>query len=77
MTDLKQFDISEEEWREVETSGGLKIRIENPKILFIRKGGATHRVLDSEGVVHCYPAPENGHSVIRWKTRKGLSPVRF
>jgi hypothetical protein len=70
-------DISSEEWREVETSGGLKIRINNPVTLILRKGGKTHRVVDIDGIVHCYAAPETGHSVIRWKNKAGFPACRF
>lgn len=70
-------DISSELWREVELSGGLVIRIDNPLQLIMRNGGSTHRVVDAQGVVHCYPAPETGKSVIRWKSRLGYAPVCF
>jgi hypothetical protein len=71
-----QFDISAEAWREVDT-GGRTYRINEPVELIIRKGGSTHRVIDAEGVVHCYAAPETGKSVIRWKNRAGHPSVQF
>ena len=72
----QEHDISEEEWREVET-GGRTYRIANPQKLILRKGGSTHRVVDADGVVHCYAAPETGKSVVRWKSRPGTPHVRF
>jgi hypothetical protein len=71
-----EADISDEVWREVELSGGIKYRIDNPVRLIIRKGGSTHRVVDATGVVHCYAAPETGNSIIRWYTGKS-NPVKF
>lgn len=72
-----QADISSEEWRQVELEGNLKVHIQHPQTLIIRKGGSTHRVIDKEGVVHCYAAPETGKSVIRWKSKEGEPPVKF
>ena len=70
-------DISDELWREVHLSSGLKLRIDNPATLIIRKGGSTHRVVDSDGVVYCYVAPETGHSYIKWMARPSKPAVRF
>lgn len=70
-------DISDEAWREVETSEGLKIRIQNPVTLIFRRGGSTHRVVNEEGVVYCYAAPETGKSILRWLAKDGKAPVRF
>lgn len=74
--DYVTADISEEQWREVDT-GGRVYRIDSPVTLVFRKGGSTHRVVDAEGVVHCYAAPETGRSVIRWKSKDGCAPIRF
>ena len=60
-------DISSEEWREVVTNEGLTFRIPKPVTLIIRKGGSTHRVINTNGEVWCYVAPETGKSVIKWK----------
>ncbi len=65
-------DISDEEWREVQLSGGLTILIKNPVTLIIRKGGSTHRVVDAKGIVHCYAAPETGYSALCWKVKDKL-----
>lgn len=69
-------DISDEEWREVQTVWGT-YRIDSPVTLILRKGGSTHRVVDEQGVVHCYAAPETGNSILRWKAKEGKEPVRF
>lgn len=69
-------DISEEEWREVQTSYGT-YRIMDPVTLIVRRGDSTHRVVGADGVVHCYAAPETGMSILRWKARDGAPPVRF
>ena len=63
-------DISDEIWREILfLTTKIIYVIDRPVTLIIRKGGKTHRVIDEDGVVHCYVAPESGLSVIRWKTR--------
>lgn len=72
-----EHDISSEAWREVVYTDGKVYRIDNPVKLVTRKGGSTHRVLDAEGVVHCYVAPESGKTTLRWKVRNGKSPVSF
>lgn len=69
-------DISAEQWREVDT-GDRRYRIEKPQVLIIRKGGSTHRVVDSEGVAHCYASPESGKTILRWKNKEGKTPVNF
>lgn len=71
-------DISDELYREIVVIGtGHVYRISNPVSLVIRKGGFTHRVVDVEGVVHCYPAPHTALTVLRWKAKSGLPPVKF
>ena len=70
-------DISDELYREVVSFKTKDVyRIESPVSLIIRRGGFTHRVVDSEGIVHCYPAPHTGLTVLRWKA-KGDQPVQF
>jgi hypothetical protein len=61
-------DISDELYREVVRPDGTVYRINNPK---------THRVVDADGLVHCYAAPESGVTILRWKAREGLDPVKF
>ena len=68
-------DISNEMWREIYFLKTEKTyRIKYPKTLIIRKGGSTHRVVDSDDIVHCYAAPEFGETVIKWKS---LPTVNF
>lgn len=67
--DYIKSDISIEQFREVVLQNNTVYRINNPIMLVVRKGGSTHRVVDSDGVVHCYAAPELGKTVIRWKNR--------
>lgn len=57
-----------EEWREYDIPGRDKpYRITNPVSVEFRSGGATHRVTDGDGIVHCVPAPGQGGAVLRWK----------
>lgn len=71
-----EADISDEAYREIVYPDRV-YRIENPMKLIFRKGGSTHRVVDANGVVHCYAAPESGKITLRWKAKDGLAPVRF
>lgn len=67
MSDLKKYDLTgTEEWREYDFSGRV-YRITNPTELAFREGGTTHRIMDSEGVVHCVPSPGVDGCVLRWK----------
>lgn len=54
-----------EEWREYDF-GRRVYRIDKPVTLWTRPGGTTHRVLDSEGVTHCVPAPGQFGCALRW-----------
>lgn len=74
--ELVERDISSELYREVVINGEV-YRIDNPVKLITRPGGKTHRVVDADGLVHCYPAPETGLSIIRWKSKEGQPPVAF
>lgn len=67
-------DISNETWREYQFPDGTKdghtvVRIHNPKRLFMRPGGTTHRVLDGDGVVHVLPAPGHCGCALRYRPR--------
>lgn len=66
-------DITTEEWREydfVDYEGRLRTyRITNPLAFYYRIGGTTHRVVDTQGVVHCVSAPGQCGCVLRWKNR--------
>ncbi len=67
MTDLTKIDLAGvEDWREYDFNGRV-YRIEKPVSVQLRVGGTTHRVVDSEGIVHCVPAPGVGDCVLRWK----------
>lgn len=78
--EIKSGDLSGEEWREydMETEFGRRVyRIENPKTLYFRVGGSTHRVLDRAGEMHLLPGPGYRNCVIRWKPRDASAPVAF
>lgn len=67
MSELTKIDLKDvEEWREYDFAGRV-YRIMAPVSVQFRAGGATHRVTDSAGVVHCVPAPGTGDCVLRWK----------
>lgn len=73
---LREFDITTEEWREYDF-GGRAYRIESPAKLMFRPGGETHRVVDSAGIVHCVPAPGMRGCALRWKNKDADRPVNF
>lgn len=73
---MEPKDLSVEEWREYDF-GGRTYRIENPVSLYMREGGTTHRIVDSNDVVHCVPAPGFNGCVLRWSVKPGLPIVKF
>jgi len=73
---LKEYDLTPEEYREYEFNG-YTYRIANPVKLFLREDGEMHRVLDSNGVVHCLPSPGKFNCVLRWKSKDPNKPVNF
>lgn len=73
---MKAYDLLVEEWREYDFNNRI-YRILNPKTLFIKEGGTTHRILDSDDIVHCVPAPGYNGCVLRWKPRDLSNPVNF
>jgi len=81
MDNLKELDISTEEWREYEliNRNGKKhsIWIDKPVKLFINPGGSTHRVVNETGQSFCCPAPEVYGCFLRWKTKDSDKPVNF
>jgi len=82
MSDLSSYDISHELWREYEwidpdTDNIRVYRIPNPKTLYLRPGGSTHRVLDTDGVAHCIPSVGRFGCVMRWKNPPECEPVKF
>jgi len=76
MSDLIEKDISTEAWREYDFSNRV-YKIYDPKKLFYRDGGSTHRVVDKDGEVHCVPAPGYFGCVLRWSTKNKEVPVDF
>ena len=72
MDGINEKDLTVEQWREYDF-GGRVYRIDKPQKLFTREGGTTHRVLTSDGVVHCVPAHGIAGCVLRWQSK----PVRF
>lgn len=73
-------DISDEQWREYtwhtgQGSVNVTYRITNPVALYV--GKTTHRVLDTEGIVHCIPTVGERGCSLRWKVKDGAEPVRF
>lgn len=73
---LECRDISHELWREYDFCDRV-YRINNPKELYYRPGGTTHRVTDGDGVSHCVPAPGFYGCVLRWKNPPDMAPVQF
>lgn len=76
MSRLKDFDLTDEEWREYDF-GGRTYRINQPVTLFYKSEATTHRVLDKAGVVHCVPTVGERGCVLRWKVKEGCDPVAF
>lgn len=69
------LSLTDEEYREYDFGGRL-YRIDKPVALYYRVGGSTHRVVDSQGVTHCVPAPTTENAcVLRWKASP--NPVSF
>ncbi len=74
--EYSENDLSIEKWREYDF-GGRVYRIESPKKLIVRKGGTTHRVVDSNNVTHCVPAPGINGCILRWESLDAAKPVGF
>jgi hypothetical protein len=88
---LIKRSIDSELWREYEwdeirmdtegnmcrTGARVTYRIEAPKLLFIRPGGSTHRIVDDKNVAHCVPAVGLLGCVIRWFNGDVEVPVNF
>ena len=73
---LTRNSLRTERWREYDF-GGRVYRINNPKTLFIRTAGSTHRVVDGKGIVHCVPAPGVNGCILRWQNKDTTTPVNF
>lgn len=75
-------DLSGELWREYEfgpagTDMRTVYRIPNPVLLLYWPDGTTHRIVDSEGVVHLLPRQGLDGCVIRWRNKPGLPAAQF
>jgi len=78
---MKEYDISCERWREYsfgEDEDTLRVvTIMTPQKLFISASGSTHRVLNSDGVITCVPAPGRNLCVLSWLAKDSDKPVAF
>lgn len=76
---MEAKNISDELWREydflIDGEHTRIYRIDNPTQLYV--GNTTHRIVGSDGTVHCVPAPGQGGCVLRWKTKDATKPVSF
>lgn len=70
---LEKYDIENEEYREYILPNKEIYKIVNPKFLYLRDGGSTHRIVDSSGVIHCIPFGKDASVVLRWKNREFYS----
>jgi hypothetical protein len=72
--DLKEMEITTEEWREYRYSNGDVYRIENPTHLWLKSDerGDSHRILDADGSTHY---PRRGWVAIVWSAP--AEPVSF
>lgn len=86
MADVKEYKLEGVIWREyefmLEFDGKFGLaprvyRIENPVLFYWAPGHTTHRVLDSEGVLHIVPAPGEKGCVMRQKKADGFPAVAF
>ncbi len=70
---MKRLSLTDEIWREYDVPGrDTPYRITSPLALWV--GETTHRVLDSENVVHCIPWKG---TILRWLPRNLENPVAF
>jgi hypothetical protein len=63
-------DISSEAYREYVYADGTVYRVDNPRTLYLKRAGNTHRVVDYLGVTH-YPSPT--WVALRWKSDPEVS----
>lgn len=68
------YDLTCEHYREYEFAGKT-YRISDPVAGYFRRGATTHKILDSQDVVHCVPAPGHLGCVLRWSPRDPTVPV--
>lgn len=78
--------VTDELWREYEYFGpvvgddeGVQslYHIDHPVMVYFRPDGRFHRILDSEGIVHCVPAPGQFGCVLRWMPKDAKNPVQL
>ncbi len=70
---MKRLDLIDVIWQEYDVPGhDVPYRINNPVALWV--GETTHRVLDSNYIVHCIPRKG---TIIRWLPRDPENPVAF
>jgi streptogramin lyase len=78
---LGPYDLTDEIWREYQfpsiTGESVTYRIDNPQALYLRKNGHTHRVVDSEGVVHIFPGPGFRGCALRFKPKDSENPMPY
>lgn len=74
---LSLRDISTEEVRVYETAGIGEYRISNPVGVYLREGGTTHRIVDSQGICHCIAFPNEGRTVLRWQNKDLTVPCNW
>lgn len=75
-------NLSKEEYREydfIDPNTGINrvYRINRPSGLFLYAGCTTHRVVDSQGMVHLCPVLGRYGCIIRWKPVNPEKPVQF
>lgn len=74
-------DLTVEEYREYrDLKNNVTYRIDNPVAFYYREGGTTHRVIDSDGLVHCVPYGSGQPVVLVWKNKgveAGRDPINF
>lgn len=76
MSELKEYVLEDVLYREYDFNERI-YKIHNPVKFWHRTGGETHRVLDSDGVVHIVPAPGVNGCVMRYKKIDGVDPCKF
>jgi hypothetical protein len=70
--------LTDEAYREYEfgpDGARTTYRITNPVALYV--GTTTHRVVDTNGVVHCVPSVGVNGCVLRWQPLNAANPVQF
>ena len=74
---LEDYIYREYEWIEPETKEVIVYRIDRPTTLFTTLKGKTHRVVDSDGIVHLVPSVGYMGCRIRYKKEEGSPKATF